>query len=396
MSEVRVAVVATYLPAFSDRVGRQAGRDEDAVTMAVEVGRTAIAAADTEVRRAVIVTRDPALVRGGSSAVLAAGLGLADDVPVAEELGGAPATLDAILAADPGTLVIGVDVEGPAGAGAVLLATAGAGLTSNARVARSLPALVSRPDGTRVDYDDPRVMRERGAKASLEEASLDAPVDALAGAPPKGLGGLVATDTPKLPTTGASSTVFALAALLEAAGGGTVAALEEAQLTVATLAPGDAAVLRNERDERPPSTAKMKIAGEIKFSLPAYDRAFDAKLGLAAGRCEECGTLALPPRQRCLNCGREGRQDLVPLGRHGTVHTMTTVHVPVPGLATPYTLTIVDIDDSPVRLLTHLTEADPGSVAIGDAGDLVMRVVAHRDGVPDYGYGFRPQKGAEA
>jgi uncharacterized OB-fold protein len=75
---------------------------------------------------------------------------------------------------------------------------------------------------------------------------------------------------------------------------------------------------------------------------------------------------------------------------------MTTVHVPVPGLATPYTLTIIDIDDTPVRLLSHLTESEPGSVAIGDPGDLVLRIIAERDGVPDYGYGFRPRKGAAA
>lgn len=395
MSEVKVAVAATYLPAFEDRLGRQAGRDEDAVTMAVEVGRAVIAEGGDAVRRAVIVTRDPALIRGGSAAVLGAGLGLSDEVPVAELLGGAPALLDAVLAADPGTLVIGVDVETPAGAGAVLVAEEGVGVEAVARVSRSLPALVSHADGSRVDYDDPRVMRERGIKASLVEAGLEAPVDVLAGAPPKGLGGIVVADPPKLPTSGASAAVFALATLLEN-GGGTLAALEEAQLTAVAVGAGSASVLRNERPAQPPSKSRMKIPGEIKFSLPAYDRAFDAKVGLAAGRCEECGTLALPPRQRCLNCGREGRQPLAPLPRRGAVHTMTTVHVPVPGLATPYTLTIVDIDDTPVRLLTHLTEAEPGSVAIGEPGDLVLRVIAERDGVPDYGYGFRPQRGAEA
>jgi uncharacterized OB-fold protein len=397
MSEVRVGVVSTYLPAFEDRAGRQAGRDEDAVTMAVEAGRPVIATkGDAAVRRAVVVTRDPALIKGGSSTVLATGLGLSDEVPVAEVLGGAPALLDAALAAGPGTLVIGVDVEAPAGAGAILVAEEGAALEPLARVSRSLPALVSHTDGSRADYDDPRVMRERGFKASLAKADLKAPVDVLAGATPKGLGGLVVADPPKLPTAGASAAVFALAALLESGGGGTLAALEEAQLTVVTVATGSGPVLRNERPALPPSKSRMKIPGEIKFSLPAYDRAFEAKVGLAAGRCEECGTLALPPRQRCLNCGREGRQPLTRLARSGSVHTMTTVHVPVPGLATPYTLTIVDIDDSPVRLLTHLTEAEPGSVAIGDPGDLVLRVIAERDGVPDYGYGFRPQRGAGA
>jgi len=43
-----------------------------------------------------------------------------------------------------------------------------------------------------------------------------------------------------------------------------------------------------------------------------------------------------------------------------------------------------------VRVLVQLTGAPAGSVAIGDRGRLVFRLVAMRSGVPDYGYGFLP------
>ncbi|HEY4375755.1 MAG TPA: OB-fold domain-containing protein, partial [Acidimicrobiales bacterium] len=56
----------------------------------------------------------------------------------------------------------------------------------------------------------------------------------------------------------------------------------------------------------------------------------------------------------------------------------------------PYTLVLVDLGDSGVRLLVRLTDAEPGSVAIGDGGELQFRLVAIRSGIPDYGYAFRP------
>jgi uncharacterized OB-fold protein len=111
---------------------------------------------------------------------------------------------------------------------------------------------------------------------------------------------------------------------------------------------------------------------------------------LEAGCCPHCGTLALPPRHRCLGCGAEGDATLVPLPRDAVVYTTTTIHTPVPGLATPYTIVIVDLGDTEVRLLAQVTGAEPGTVGIGDRGEMVLRRVAERSGVPDYGYSFSP------
>ena len=103
----RVGSFGTYLPPWSKGDRRVKGPDEDALTMAVAAGRAADP--DAVAQRVVIVSRNFPLVEGGNSAVLLAALGLADDVPVTEVLGGAPAVLDQIVSAAPETLVIGSD-----------------------------------------------------------------------------------------------------------------------------------------------------------------------------------------------------------------------------------------------------------------------------------------------
>jgi uncharacterized OB-fold protein len=80
---------------------------------------------------------------------------------------------------------------------------------------------------------------------------------------------------------------------------------------------------------------------------------------------------------------------LVPLPRTGTVYTSTTIHVPIPSMASPYSLAIVELGDVGVRALVGVT--GPGSVDIGTPGRLLFRRVAVRAGIPDYGYAFSPE-----
>jgi uncharacterized OB-fold protein len=135
----------------------------------------------------------------------------------------------------------------------------------------------------------------------------------------------------------------------------------------------------------------LSEGAELPISLAAYERAFEAKVRWEAGRCPETGHLDFPPRYRV---GADGSLDtayeLVPLPRTGRVYTETTVHIPVPGLRSPYSLVIVELDDVAVRALVKVTGAPAGSAWIGDRGRLVLRRVAVRSGVPDYGYAFEP------
>jgi uncharacterized OB-fold protein len=409
-----IQAIGTYLPPWGTPTARCTGPDEDVVTMGVAAGRQAMGSSPADaVRAVVLVSRDVPLLEGGNAAPLLAGLGLDGATRVREELGGAPAALAAAVEAPAGTLVIGADLA-PAGAAAVVVGAPGADLTLAGRVSRSLPVVTRDAHGQVTDYADPRLARERGVGVSLDRVGLAGKVAAVAGLGRKAAAALTDGDPPVLPTDGASAAIFALAALAERRSGGRILAVEQATVAVADLAGGAGGaggangaggagmvVARDERAPLPPPSGRAPLpppsgtatpGPDISISLAAYERAFDVKVRLAAARCGACGTLSLPPRYRCLGCGSEAPTELVDLPRDATVYTVTTVHVPVPSLVTPYSLAIVELGGSGVRLLAHVTGAPPGSVAIGDAGDMVLRRVAVRSGVPDYGYAFLPHE----
>ena len=154
-------------------------------------------------------------------------------------------------------------------------------------------------------------------------------------------------------------------------------------------------VRRVEPAARPLPASTFAPGKEIPVSLAAYDRAFSAKVRFEAGRQAGTGELDFPPRYRV---GTDGTlhtdYTLVPLPRTGTVYTGVTVRIPVPGLPTPYSLVIVELDGVDVRVLARVTGASPGTVTIGDRGRMVLRLVAMRSGVPDYGYAFCPEEAA--
>ena len=117
--------------------------------------------------------------------------------------------------------------------------------------------------------------------------------------------------------------------------------------------------------------------------------------GVFARAYQGGGALDFPPRYRLSDNGELATNyELIPLPRTGTVYTETTVHMPVPGLRTPYSLVIVELDGVGVRALVKVTGAEPGTVDIGDRGRLTLRRVAVRSGVPDYGYMFEPERAA--
>jgi uncharacterized OB-fold protein len=385
--------MGTYLPPWGTAGTRLPGDDEDVATMAVAAGLQAMAAVEASAITAVeLVSRDLPLLEGGNGAAVLAGLGLASGIEVREQIGGAPAALEAVARAVPGTLIIGADVKGGAGAAAAVIGTSGVALRIRGRTNRSLPVVTRDAHGVVTDYGDPRLLRELGVRSSLDQVGLTGKVAAVAGLGGKDAAQLSVGDPPALPTLGASSALFALAALAERRDGGRLLAVEQATIAVAELASGPVPVSRDEPAPRPPLKLRPASEADIAISLAAYERAFDAKLRLVAARCTSCGTLSYPQRLRCLGCGSEAPVDTVALPREAEVYTLATIHVPVPGLATPYTVVLVELGDSGVRLLGRLTGAPAGSVAIGDRGRMVFRRVAVRTGVPDYGYAFLPEQ----
>lgn len=385
-----VISMGTYLPCWGTTRNRVLGDDEDAVTLAVQAGRAAVASGEP-VERVVLVSRDLPLMESSNAAVLLAGLGLDPELEVIERLGGAPAALDALSSARPRTLVIGVDTE-PAGAAAAYVSDhGGLQVRTAARVTRSLPVRTRNAVGAVHDYGDPRLLRERGLVASLSAAWVDTPV-AVAGVDEKQVAGLCRDDPPRLPTLGASAGLFALAAMSDWGAAGLLVGAEQANLSGISVAPGPVQVRRIEPPARPLPEGDFLPAAELPISLAAYDRAFEAKVRWEAGRHEGREELDFPPRYRLAEDGTlSTAYTLVPLPRTGTVYTTTTVRIPVPGLKTPYSLVLVELDEVGVRTLARVTGADPGTVAIGDRGRMVLRRVALRSGVPDYGYAFEPE-----
>jgi uncharacterized protein len=388
-----IEAIGTYLPVWGGGSSRVAGDDEDVVTMAVAAGLGALGSSSgAGISSVVLVSRDLPVLVPGSGAALLAGLSLPAGTDVREQLGGGPAALEAVAWAPPRTLVIGADVVGGSGAAAVLTGGTGAAVKVVARINRSLPVYTRDAAGRVSDYADPRLLRELGVKESLVQAGVAGGVDAAAGMADRDAAYLAegGRALPPIPTRGASAALFALAAVCSGRQPGRVLAVEQATVSLAEV---DSTVVRVSRDERPamPAVALGEPSeADIAISLAAYERAFDAKLRLEADRCVECGTLAYPHRFRCISCGAEGQTETVPLPRAAEVYSLATIHVPVPGLATPYTVVLVDLGDSGVRLLGRLTGAPPGRVGIGDKGRMVLRRVAIRTGVPDYGYAFLP------
>ncbi|KRE34769.1 DNA-binding protein [Mycobacterium sp. Soil538] len=385
-----VASIGTYLPCWGSSLHRVAGDDEDVVTMAVEAGRAALEAGAT-VERVVLVSRHMPLTESSNAAVLLAGLGLDSELEVDERLGGAPATVDALSSARPRTLIIGADLN-PAGAAALVTAEHGLRVRTAARVARSLPVRTRNATGDVHDYGDPRLLHERGLVASLAAAWLDTPV-AVAGVDQQRATELCLPDPPVLPTIGASASLFALASLAERGTTGPLVAVEQAILSGISVTGGSAVLHRREPAPQPVPAGNFVADADIPISLAAYERAFEAKVRWEAGTFSDSEALDFPPRYRVADDGALATEyELVPLPRTGTVYTETTVHIPVPGLRSPYSLVIVELDGVGVRALVKVTGATPGTVEIGDRGRLALRRVAVRSGVPDYGYAFEPER----
>jgi uncharacterized OB-fold protein len=393
--------LATYRPAWGDARARELGPDEDVVTLAVEAGLAALHGADGQAPgRIVLVSRTLDTTEGLATGVLALGLGMHRDVPVEVRCGGAPDCLDALAKAGPGTLVIAVDVAEPSSASAAALfgAEIGLYLETTGRSRHSVPMRVRHAgSASTAVYHDPRVERDLASAPIMSElgGGTQAFVAGLLPEEARRVGGAKTT----IPTTGAASLLFLLAELADRlADGGTarVVALDAASGIAADIhVDGPVATRRVEREGLPLARRPTLPQGsaDIPFSMPAYVRAFDAKIGLAAARCV-CGELSYPPRRICLHCGEYDRTVPVPvpLPRTGEVYTVASVNVPVPGVPGPYALAIVALDGVPVRVLAKVTDAPATATEIGDRGRLVLRRIAVREGVPDYGYAFQPQE----
>ena len=216
----------------------------------------------------------------------------------------------------------------------MLTAERGLQVRTAARVARSLPVRTRNATGDVHDYGDPRLLHERGLVASLEAAWLDTPAAVAGVEHSRGCRVVRSASPPALPTTGASSSLFALAGMADRGTTGPLVAVEQASLSGITVTGGmRRASPPRARGARRCPTASTSTAPEIPISLAAYERAFEAKTRWEAGKFTSSDELDFPPRYRLAGDGALATDyELIPLPRTGTVYTETTVHMPVPGL----------------------------------------------------------------
>jgi uncharacterized OB-fold protein len=387
---VTVTALTTYEPVWARGKQRVAGPDEDVVTAAVAVARALPTGAD-EVTRVVVVTPSPDVTEGWASGVVARALDLPPHAGVELRIGDGPDVVDALVAAAPGTIVVAVDISDAAAAAAAAFVGKGQGLDLRvlAREHGSLPMRVRHVGAVQASvYDDGRVARDLFLKP-LADRLRDGVEAGVAGAAPSVLARLGGTPA-VTPTAGAAAAIFALRAMVHEATTGRLVVLgASGGVAVEVAAPGPVDVVDLTCAGRDAADAPRRrgAAVDIPFSMPAYARAFDAKVGLVAAECV-CGEVSYPPREVCLACGRTGETHARPLARTGTIYTVVAIHVPIPGVAGPYALAIVEVDDSPVRVLAQVADVAATTPAIGDRGRLVLRRVAVREGVPDYGYAF--------
>jgi len=100
---------------------------------------------------------------------------------------------------------------------------------------------------------------------------------------------------------------------------------------------------------------------------------------LLGSRCGVCGSAHFPRADTCPYCAAEGPEP-VELSRRGTLWAWTAVTASPPGYQgeVPYGIGVVELPEG-LRVITRLTEGDPGALSPGQA--LELRVVPlHRDG----------------
>jgi uncharacterized protein len=91
---------------------------------------------------------------------------------------------------------------------------------------------------------------------------------------------------------------------------------------------------------------------------------------LSVQRCSKCERYAFPPGLACPYCGSHD-QRWVPCSGRGIVHTFTTVHrAPTPGVATPYVVAVVELEEG-WHMMTNIVGCAPQDVSI----DMPVRVI---------------------
>jgi len=174
--------------------------------------------------------------------------------------------------------------------------------------------------------------------------------------------------------------------------------------TAAAKVQGGAEVLPDARIPVPYAThlrRALSTAGEATsqgayVSPTAYRAELKARYRLIGEECTKCGTLHFPPRETCSKCGAREFADH-PMRPTGEVYSFTIIgrgaapseFAEQQALWGDYATAIVQLDEGP-RIAAMLTEFEPRAVGVGTRVRSCFRRIYTQEGVPRYGFKFRP------
>lgn len=122
--------------------------------------------------------------------------------------------------------------------------------------------------------------------------------------------------------------------------------------------------------------------------VPRYSREIPQRMRLEAGKCDQCGYLAFPPRLICPECGNKNFAN-VSLKPEGTIITYTIIHVAADPFATqtPFPVAIIETVEG-ARLTAQVVDCRPEEIAIGKKVRLMTRLIQREThgGILQYGY----------
>ena len=105
-------------------------------------------------------------------------------------------------------------------------------------------------------------------------------------------------------------------------------------------------------------------------------------------RCRSCGFYVHYPRESCPKCSGA---DLAPqtVSGHGTIHSFTIAHHEAAGIATPFALVLVELEEqSGLRVLANLLDFPLDQVRVGMHVEVIFEDVGSGVTLPQ----FKPRR----
>jgi len=110
---------------------------------------------------------------------------------------------------------------------------------------------------------------------------------------------------------------------------------------------------------------------EYKLTFKEYNEALK-KNKLLGLKCNQCGTINVPPKMVCGKC-TSSDMETVELSGTGNIQTFTTIYVAPEGREpeAPYTIVMVELDEGP-WIMGNLVEMEPSKITMDIIGKRVI------------------------